>query len=138
MASLSRTRQAVTAPYEEPGVFRFTNDYVKRLLIERYRIRARLENPGGSVILMGVAATTEQENEYSQVIGNTFHLDLIDAESYVQSLNKADRKLLTDWVNGLSAEQAAEYYNIKPKALQKRRERVVTKMREALVEGEDA
>lgn len=139
MASIPRTREAVEyQPYIEPSVFRFTNDYVKRLLIERYRIRARLENPGGSVILQNVAATTEQLQEYSQTIGNTFHLDLIDAEDYVRKLNKADRKLLTDWINGLTAEKAAEYYQVKPKALQKRRERVIAHMKEALIEGEES
>lgn len=108
-----------------------TNDYIKRLLIERPRIRARLENP------MAAEPGTDMA-EFSANIGNPFHLDLLAAEEYVKGLRPEDRKTLTDWVNGVTSEQAGLYHDVRPQTIRMRRKRVIDKMKEALDAGEDA
>lgn len=124
MASAPRPSSPV-AQYGDPHGFRFTTDYFKRLLIERHAIRAALENPGGSVILTGVAATTERANQYSSVVGNDFHLDLIEAEAAVAKLSPQQRRYVYEWVDGLTNTEAAQFYGVKPKALFMRRSRAL-------------
>ena len=104
---------------------RYTSAYLRRLLIERHHIRAAMENPGGSVILFGVAASVENPNQYSSVVGNDLHLDLVDAEEAVADLPTETRLALLAWADGLSSRQAAEYFGVRPHSIRKRRERAV-------------
>lgn len=135
MESLPRSRRALI-DYYDPPVVRFTNDYLKRLLIERHYIRARIENPGGSVILMGVAATTEQMSEYSASIGNAFHLDLIGAEQFVAKLSEGDQLTLMQWVDGLTSHQAASFSSVTPASIRQRRHRIVKRLGKELADGD--
>lgn len=105
---------------------RWTPAYLRRLLIERHHIRSALVNPGGSIILMGVAATIENPTAFSSVVGNDFHLDLVEAESVLAELPTETRLALLAWADGLSSRQAAEYFGVRPSALRKRRERAVS------------
>ena len=105
---------------------RYVHPYLAKLLIERFAIRAPLENGGGSVILTGVAATTESSAHYSSVIGNDFHLDLIEAESIVAAMPKEQRSALMSWANGLTSQQAAHWHDIPAATLRKRRSRGVS------------
>lgn len=110
----------------EDRAIRMTTDYLRRLLIERHYIRAALENPGGSVILTGTAASVEQTTAYSSVVGNDFHLDLLRAEEVIKTLPGDQRAALLTWADGLSARQAADFMNVRPGALRMRRSRAVT------------
>jgi hypothetical protein len=114
MAHDSRTYE-VTAAWWEPESVQWTTSYLKTLLIERHNIRAEIENPGGSIITGGVAqaADADQLPSYSSEVGNTSHLDLIEAEHEVLDLDKRDRIELLAWCDGLSAKQAADWANIK-------------------------
>lgn len=103
----------------------YTNDYLRKLLIERPRIRAKLENPGGSVILAGAAASTEQSTEYSSQIGSGPHLDLIEMEQELASLPEEQRVALIAWATGVTPREAAMYFSAKGAVLRKRRERGV-------------
>ena len=114
-----------TSYFDEERAVRYTPAYLRRLLIERHVIRARLVNPGGSVILFGVAASVEQPNDYSAVVGNDFHLDLIEAEQVVSELPVEQQRALLAWADGLSSKQAAEYLGVRPSALRKRRSRAM-------------
>lgn len=111
---------------------RYTSGYLRRLLIERHHIRASLANPGGSVILMGVAASIENQTDFSSVVGNDYHLDLLEAEQVVLALPTLQRLALLAWADGLSSRQAAEYFGVRPTALRKRRERAVATVAEEM------
>lgn len=104
---VSRTRRSLSELLGDPPIVRWTTRYLKRLLMERSAIRARLENPGGSIILM----TSEQldNSPFSPTLGNDFHLDLIEAEEEVNRLPVADRMALLDWVQNLTPAQMEEY-----------------------------
>lgn len=130
MADFARPR-GVTYEDEERAV-RYTKAYLRRLLIERHHIRAKLSNPGGSVILMGVAASVENPVDYSSVVGNDFHLDLLEAEQVVLELPAQTRAALLAWADGLSSRQAAEYFGVRPTALRKRRERALDTVAEEM------
>jgi hypothetical protein len=121
-------------PYKDPEeVAVLTTGYLRRLIIEAPYIRARLYNPGGSVVLQQTAATTEQQQAYSPVIGNTFHNDLIEAEQVLnEKFSKGDRDLLYEWAAGMSAQQASEYYGVKGSLVRKRRQRAVQKLHKEL------
>lgn len=79
--------------------------------MERSAIRARLENPGGSIILM--AAEQLNHSPFSPVVGNDFHLDLIEAEAEVNNLPVADRVALLNWVQSLTPAQMEEYIEVR-------------------------
>jgi DNA-directed RNA polymerase specialized sigma24 family protein len=114
---------------------RWTTAYLKRLLIERHAIRAKLENPGGSVIVSSTRkAETEAVTEYSHVIGNDYHLDLLDAEKVVNGLPSPERVRLLLWCDGLSPTEAAQFASVRPAALRKSRERTTKKIVEKLNE----
>jgi DNA-directed RNA polymerase specialized sigma24 family protein len=99
---------------------RWTTAYLKRLLIERHAIRAKLENPGGSVIVSSTRkAETEAVTEYSHVIGNDYHLDLLDAEKVVNGLPSPERVRLLLWCDGLSPTEAAQFASVKPGSLKR-------------------
>ena len=107
--------------------------YMRRLLIERNHIRAALENPGGSVILMGVAATVEQTTSFSSVVGNDYHLDLIELEGVISRLPADQRRALMAWADGLTSKQAADYYNVRPSAIRMRRKRALEAVAQEMV-----
>lgn len=118
-----------------------TTRYLKRLLIERHGIRAKIENPGGSVIASSARKVElEQTTDYSTVIGNDYHLDLLDAEKVVNELPVQERVALLLWCDGLPAQTAAEFASVEPSALRKRRERTTRKIVEKINDqaGEDA
>ena len=108
-------RFEVTSGWWEPNSVQWTTDYLKTLLIERHNIRAAIENPGGSIITGGVAqaADADQLPSYSSEMGNGPHLDLLEAETEVMTLDKRDRIELLAWCDGLSAKQAADFANLK-------------------------
>ena len=99
----------------EPRSVNWTTDYLKKLLIERHNIRAAIENPGGSIISGGAAqaADADQLPSYSSEVGNTFHLDLLEAEDQVRRLEARDRIELLAWCDGLTPKQAAEWANVR-------------------------
>lgn len=118
----------------------YTNDYVRKLFLESPYIRARLVNPGGSVILRGEAASTEQPQEYSSQIGSSFHLDLLEAEIKFDELPEDQQKALLAWRDGVSPKEASMYFSATGPVLRKRRERGVGALTEKLNEhgdGED-
>lgn len=115
-----------------------TNEYIKKLLIERHAIRASLENPGGSIITAGPAraADADEVQSYSSVIGNDYHLDLLSAETEVNKLSLQDRIELLSWCDGLTPKQAAQWSNVQGNvkrsegisAARKRTQRTITKI----------
>lgn len=121
--------------WDEPNAVRWTTAYLKRVLIERHAIRAKLENPGGSVIVSSTRKVeTEAVTDYSAVIGNDYHLDLIDAEQVVNELPVRERLRLLLWCDGLTPQEAAQFASVRPAALRKSRERTTKKMVEKLNE----
>jgi hypothetical protein len=99
----------------DPRSAYWTTHYLKKLLIERHSIRAALEHPGGSIITAGPAqaADVAELPSYSSIIGNDFHLDLLEAEKEVNTLDLRDRLELLAWCDGLSPSQASHFANIK-------------------------
>lgn len=114
----------------------YTSDYMRKLLIEAPRIRAKLENPGGSVILTNAAASTEQQSDYSTQIGSGFHLDLVETESYLADEPIEQQRTLILWVLGLSAQQAAMYHSAKGTVESKRRDRAVKTLTKKMNNGD--
>jgi DNA-directed RNA polymerase specialized sigma24 family protein len=110
----------------------YSNDYLRKLLVERPRIRAKLENPGGSIIMTGVSAMTEQSNEYSPQIGSSAHLDLIEMELHFDALPRDQQDALLQWALGMTAQQAAYYNDVKGSVFRKRRQRGIDKMVESM------
>lgn len=137
-ATVPRTNRPLAELLGDPPVVRWTTRYLKRLLIERSAIRARLENPGGSVILMAIERV--EEDPFSQFMGNDFHLDLIEAEEAINQLPVADRMALLHWVNELTPAQTVEYLEargrITKKGLYTRAERRAETLTETLNDRE--
>lgn len=127
------------------GVYleRYTTDYVRRLLVERVYIYAKLHNPGGSVILRASDIVDhDRPVGYSTEIGNTFHLDLIELEQRFQELvdeglySKKEINALLTWADGLTSQQAADYLHARGAAsVRKLRERGVKKLHKRLEDG---
>jgi hypothetical protein len=105
----------VTTAWHDPRSVYWSSHYLKKLLIERHAIRASLEHPGGSIITAGPAQAADAENlpSYSSVVGNDFHLDLLEAEREVNILQPRDRIELLGWCDGLSPREAAQWANLK-------------------------
>lgn len=105
----------VTTAWHDPQSVYWTTHYLKKLLIERHAIRAALEHPGGSIITAGPAqaADVNELPSYSGVIGNDYHLDLIEAEGVVNTLEVRDRIELLAWCDGLSPSEASQWANIR-------------------------
>lgn len=123
--------------YYDPPVVYWTTDYLKRLLIERDSIRAALINPGSSIVLNRAARVgIESQYAYSNVIGNDFHLDLLEAEKAVSTLSKGDRDALMAWVDGLNSTQAANFYGVRPGSIRVRQHRAARRVMRALGEGQ--
>jgi hypothetical protein len=116
----------------------YTNDYLRRLLIEAPYIKARLLNPGGSVILTGTAADTESPQEYSSQIGSGFHLDEIEMEVKFRELPQDQQEALVAWALGVTPKEASMYFAAKGTVLRKRRERGVTALTEKMNDGEQS
>ena len=110
----------------------YNSDYLRKLLIETPYIKARLLNPGGSVILMGTAADTEAPQEYSSQIGSGFHLDLVEMEIKFAELPRDQQEALVAWSMGVSPKEASMYFSAKGTVLRKRRERGVTALTEKM------
>lgn len=127
----------------EPRAIRLTNDYVRRLLVERHFIYGSLLNPGGSVILRNDAADTERGEEYSSAIGSSFHLDLIDLDNALREaiadgdITKEELQAILTWVDGMNSQQAAVYLGIPHGAvrIRKRRSRAINTLQERLNGG---
>ena len=140
MATVPRANRSLAELLGDPPVVRWTTRYLKRLLIERSAIRARLENPGGSIILMA----TEQldASPFTPVVGNDFHLDLIEAEEELNKLPVSDRYAILDWVQSLTPAQVEEYIDsrgpVKRRSVQRQAERKAADMTETLSAREDA
>lgn len=123
----------------------FSLDYVRRLLIERVYIYAKLHNPGGSVILRGSdSVDPDRPLGYSTQIGNMFHLDLIELESQFNKaieegdLTKKQVDSILTWADGMSSRDAADYLHAKgPVSVQKMRQRAVRKLQRRLDERYD-
>ena len=98
-------------------------DYFRKLLIERPYIRAALENPGGSIILL--THNNVEQQHVSTICGNEAHLDLMEAEDVLRAMPKEQAKVLLRWSSGLTTEQAASLQGITKAALRKRRSRAV-------------
>ena len=121
----------------------YTTDYVKRLLIERRYIYAKLENPGGSVILRASDIVDhDRPVGYSTEIGNTFHLDLIDLEIELQRLvdekhcSKKEIQAMLTWADGFTAQQAADYMHATGAVnVRKLRSRGLRKLQEQINHG---
>jgi hypothetical protein len=116
---------------------------VKRLLIERRYIYAKLENPGGSVILRASDIVDhDRPTGYSTEIGNTFHLDLIDLEIELQRLvdekhcSKKEIHAMLTWADGFTAQQAADYMHARGAvSVRKLRSRGLRKLQEQINHG---
>ena len=105
-------------PQIEPFLARIGNDRVKRLLLDRHLIRARMINPGGSIILTASGLIdTEQFDDYSTEIGSSDHLDLLDLEQQLKecitdgTFTVEDILALFTWMDDMSSQQAAIYLN---------------------------
>jgi len=119
----------------EPAALKYTSEYVRRLLLERHHIRAKLENPGGSIILTASALPDFERGgiEYSSEIGNSFHLDLMEVEEQLSLLPKGDVDVLFTYMDGMNSQQAAYYLNARGgvtirKRWQRAMERLVGKL----------
>ena len=118
----------------------FTPRYVRKLLIERVYIYAKLHNPGGSIILRGSdSVDPDKPLGYSTEIGNMFHLDLIELEQqFNQAIEEGDltRKqveAILTWADGMSSRDAADYLHAAgPTSIQKMRERASNRLQERL------
>lgn len=118
----------------------FTPAYVRRLLLERVYIYAKLYNPGGSIILRGSdSVDPDRPLGYSTEIGNTFHLDLIELEQqFTQAIAEGDLtkkqvKAILTWADGMNSRDAADYMHATgPVSIQKMRQRAVRKLQERL------
>jgi len=116
--------------WEVPAVLRKISPYFLRLMIDRYFIRDKIENPGGSVIV-GAAQKVELEatNQYSPVLGNDFHLDLLDATEVLMHMNADERRKLLQWCDALPPQTAAEFTSVRP-AFSVRRRATETKVQD--------
>lgn len=111
----------------EPQVVSQTARYLRRLIIESPYIRARLHNPGGSILLM--PTSDPGQVQYSGAIGNDAHLDLIEAEQVLgEDFSRGEQDTIMQWALGFTSAQAAEYSTVKPSAIRKRRERAIEKL----------
>lgn len=115
----------------------YNDDYLRRLLIEQPYIRARLTNPGGSIIMTAVSADTDTvAQDYSSQIGSSFHLDLLEAEMKFRELPEDQQRALLDWAAGVSSKEAASYQNVKGNVIRKRVQRGVEALTDKMNENE--
>lgn len=122
----------------------YTTDYVRRLLVERRYIYAKLTNQGGSIILRDSDVVDhDRPTGYSTEIGNSFHLDLIQLEVELQGM--VDRKeytrreidALITWADGMSARDAAYYMHARGAvSVRQMRSRAARKLQRQMVDGQ--
>jgi hypothetical protein len=100
----------------EPEVVRHQRDNVLRLLVERHHIRAKVENPGGSVIMTATDRVDhERPTGYSTEMGNPDHLDLLDLDVSIREairaggLTKMEVHNMLRWVDSMTDDQAAHF-----------------------------
>ena len=83
-----------------------------------------------------------EQSPFSPVVGNDFHLDLIEAEAEVNLLPLGDRIAILDWVHSLTPAQMEEYLTVrgpvKRRSLQRQAERKAEDIAENLSAREDA
>jgi DNA-binding CsgD family transcriptional regulator len=121
-----------------------TSLYVRRLLVERVYIYAKLYNPGGSVILRNTAMVDhDRPLGYSTEIGNSFHLDLIDLQVEFErlvaddGLSKKELNAMLTWADGMTSREAADYLHARgPVSVQKLRERGMRKLQDRIDDTE--
>jgi hypothetical protein len=130
--------------WQEPKTLRYTSDYVRRLLLDRHYVYARLLNPGSSIILSSKAAELERglEDEYSSVIGSTWHLDMIDLAQQLAELPKGDVDALLSYIDDMSSNEASRYFNARGSvSIRKKRQRAIERLREKLnrnIDGDES
>lgn len=141
MDTFGSPRATLAQEYLNPEALKYTNKYVRRLLMERHNIRARLENPGGSVVLTASALVdAERGEEYSCSIGSAFHLDLIEAETQVNELigsrtiTKRQAAALLSWFDGLDTLQASKFLQIEPSTIRSMRSQALHKVTKGMNE----
>lgn len=117
--------------------FNYTTRYFARLIADRFAIRSSLVNQGGSIILRGYSRAGD-DFAYPSMIGNDFHLDLIEAEEILRQMPTADRAALIGWADNLNKDQAAYVSTATPAALRQRRSRAVRKAVKRLNDGTTA
>ena len=137
----ARTSSSLVQEFLNPEALKYTNKYVRRLLMERHNIRARLENPGGSVVLTASALVdAERGEEYSCSIGSAFHLDLIEAETQINDLigsrtiTKRQAAALLSWFDGLDTLQASKFLQIEPSTIRNTRSQALNKVTKGMNE----
>ena len=84
--------------------------------------------------MTSTAAMTDQSNEYSPQIGSSAHLDLIEMEMHFRELPRDQQTALLDWANGVTAQQAAYFNDIKGSVFRKRRQRGIENLAESMNE----
>lgn len=118
----------------------YTSEYVRRLLVERRFIYAKLYNQGGSVILRDTDIVDhDRPTGYSTEIGNSFHLDLIQLEIEFEAAVEA-RELtikqvnaLLTWADGMTSQQAADYLHARgPVSIRKLRSKATAKLKDRM------
>lgn len=118
--------------------------YIRKLLVERFYIYAKLFNPGGSIILRASDIVDhDRPTGYSTEIGNNYHLDLIELEQGFNKLMKEgtltrkEAQAILAWSQDLSPQQAAEYIHSKGNvSLRQMRSRGMAKLHQRLSNGE--
>jgi hypothetical protein len=129
-------------PLTEPDVIRYQTDYVRRLLVERHHIYAKVLNPGGSIILTSTARVDdERPEEYASTIGSLFHVELMDLDASIKKavwekrISKDELAAMLSWVDGMTSQQAAVYLHATgAAAIRQRRSRGITKLTETMNE----
>ena len=115
--NVSASQYGVVALFEQtPVALRFLTKKERRYLLERHHVRAKLENPGGSVLLTASALVDSDRPEgYSSQVGSDSHLDLIEAEVKVNDLlgegliTKQDVADVLAWFDSLDSLSASKF-----------------------------
>lgn len=117
------------------GLRQYPREYVRKLIAERHYIRAKLENPGGSVILTASALVdAERMDEYSSSIGSSFHLDIMELDIQIKDdilkrrITRQEVEALLVWFDGLSSLEASKFLSARPSTIRKRQERALNKV----------
>lgn len=100
----------------QPAALRFIGRKERKYLLERHHIRAKLFNPGGSVLLTASALVDADRTEmYSGQVGSEAHLDLLESEQEIQNLLNAglisvkDLLDILEWFDSFDALAASKY-----------------------------
>jgi hypothetical protein len=97
----------------QPSALRFIGRKERKYLLERHHIRARLFNPGGSVLLTASALVDADRTEmYSGQVGSDAHMDLLECEDNIQNLLDSgliSNQDLIDILNSFDSLSASKY-----------------------------